>query len=131
MDTSLGSLSMRGWIKDTATKADQLLVDAFTAEFEQSDLFYSDITSISHAYQQFATRPDAFGSYISDYLTRYLTKFFDNAEVTANVTFPEDSGTTYVTHITVTIYDNGQSKNIAYLFQSNKSKLQQYLRLTN
>lgn len=122
----IGSLSMRGWISDPASVLDQLLLDAWSAEFEQSDMFYGDVTSVSHVYQQYAGQPEAFGTFLSDYLTRYLVKFFDNVNVIVTISYPEDSDNTYVANVRLSIYNDGNKEDISYLFESKDSRLKRY-----
>ena len=102
------SMSTQGLVYDSSNKIDKLLAHAFVSDFNQTYLYPGKITSLAAYIAQGGSRSSEVINKIQDGLTRYLSKYYTNADVVVSpVTTDVNVNSDQITlGITLTLIEN-------------------------
>lgn len=116
MKKSVPSLSMRGLVDNVGDRVDLLLSYFLIANYSQTELYYSKITSLSYLVKRFGNQPSELTAQIKRVLSQQLLRYFEGALVECSYTYLSAglSSGPYQIRIVITALDaNGVRVNIA------------------
>lgn len=128
----IGSLT-EGWVHTATEKIDTLLSLWLVSDYSQSEVFHGTIMSLPYQIVKYGHEPDRFTQEISDTLTTYIGRYFDNVEVNVKYKYLEDNaiGGPYGITIEVKGNSNGVSVNLAKGLEIRDSKLSNIISISN
>jgi hypothetical protein len=75
------SLSTLGWIYDVNTKIDMLLAHFYLSDYNQTQLYIGNVSSITRIMQETGGELNKVISSIQETLSQYLSRYYDSANV--------------------------------------------------
>jgi hypothetical protein len=75
------SLSTLGWIYDANTKIDMLLAHFYLSDYNQTQLYIGNVSSITRIMQENGGELNKVISSIQETLSQYLSRYYDSANV--------------------------------------------------
>lgn len=75
------SLSTDSWVSSTLLKADYLFSHFFLSDYSQSYIYYGNVSSLAYILQQNKDNMQRTISVLTDSLTAYFSKYFNNVIV--------------------------------------------------
>lgn len=134
MKKSVPNLSIRGFVSDIVGRVDLLLSYFLVANYSQTELYYSKITSLPYLVKQYGNDPRQLTSEVQSALTTYFTRYFEGILVDCNYIFIDANAATGPYRITIQITaldDLGVRVNIASELTVIDGKFQEIARRNN
>lgn len=122
------TLTSAGWVSDIVTKATSLMDYFLTSEESQSQLFRGNISSLPYLVQQHGNEPYRLEERTQSTLTRYLSKYFEEAQVRVSADNLESEDGRYNLTIDITLTDAGRQHSFGSLIEVGESRI---LNVTN
>lgn len=128
----VGTLSSSGFVENPPEQADRMMAYFFLNEASQSELYFTNITSLPDLIQKNNGETFVLEQNTKDVLTRYFSRIFDNVEVqtTTSIPNPGDKSRTNLT-IYVTFSSSKVTYNLANTVHIVDGLVQKITRLNN
>lgn len=116
MKKSVPSLSTRGFVDGVVDRVDRLLSYFLIANYSQTELYYSKITSLAYLVKLYGAEPRQLTANVQSTLTNQFMRYFEGCLVECEFSYlnPAAASGAYQIRITITAIDeNGVRVNIA------------------
>ena len=130
--TPVPTISLQGWVTDAKNKLDTLMADFFVADYNQTQLFRGQVSSLQRILQQNGWKTNGSDVQIKGTLSNYLSRYFDQASVEVSI-LNEDTtyGTSFTLRIDIEIVDKGYTRTDSWAVDSNNCKTSKVADLLN
>ncbi len=129
--TSLATLSTLGFVKDAITKFEFLISHFFLSDYNQTYLYYGNVTSLPRIIEENGNNIDGTIYDIKEKLTKYLNRYYDSSQIEVYLSDPASlSGSVSIT-ISAIVIDNGTRKSFTRMLQAYDGKVQAITKLNN
>jgi len=116
VNKSVPNLSHRGFVNDIVGRVDLLLSYFLVANYSQTELYYSKITSLPYLVKRFGEDPRQLVSQVQSSLTTYFSRYFEGILIECDFQYLDRIAATGPYRITIQITaldQNGVRVNIA------------------
>lgn len=132
MVVKLPTLSSSGWVEELAEKADKLMSYFLIAEESQTSMYRGQITSLTSLLRLNSNDEYALRSDVRDSLEAYLRRYFDDVDVTVNITENADIGKHGLDiELDVTIVEAGNRYSLGRLVSTVNASIMKIFKLNN
>ena len=126
------SLSLAGWIRSPAEKADALFSHFYESEKAQTVLYGDKVTNLQWLIEQYGSDIVNLLGKLRDALQQYLGAYYDtvNADVSSNDNAENTNGNINIT-VYIDVTEGGKSYSFGKLLNITDSKIQKIIALNN
>ena len=126
------TLSLDGWVKSTAEKADYIISHFFESQYSQTALYPGKVSSLQYLIQQNQSDMTKTSVSIREELKKLFTNYFGNA--TAEVTYKSETPNS--SRVSLSIYvsfkdSNGKEFVLSKVVEIMNSKIQKIVTINN
>lgn len=127
------TLSMSGWVRAPAEKADALLSDCFVADKSQTTVYGDNVTSIQWLIQRYGSAPSEAAVQIRTALERYLGRYYpDGLSVEVRHDDTPANLTGIITLVIDVVFTEGSSRySLGRELQTRDSKILKIAKINN
>ncbi len=128
------SLSASGWVTEIAEKADKLFANFFVSDYSQSNFYRGTITSLPYMVRQWGNDRHKLGPEMEDALHRYLSRYFEEVQVTVNITTDNnatDPENSLSIEVDALVSEGGKRHSIGHLISTMESKVVNIMKINN
>lgn len=127
----IGSLSTEGWLSELAVKCDRLLSYFFISDYSQTELYPGEISSLPYLIKMYGSSEEELRTNVSRQLQKYLSRHFEQADVTASTNVISESDFRIELKLIITVYDNNVQYNLGRLVETVNSTIASIVNINN
>lgn len=133
MTTRVVTLQKEGYLSDIDKKIDYLMCCYFFSKYSQSTLYYGNVFSLMKIIQMHGNEPVSIQTNVENSLQTFLSKWFQNVQVSVSVDENIYPGIGLIIDATVTDNVKGvmQTRSIGYSLLINDSRLKSITNMNN
>lgn len=129
------TLSSSGWVYSASHKLQFLLSYFYESLYSQSQLYYTNITSMSYLLYQYGTDPYKFASEVETSLKNYLSRYLNSnnliVECTANSSTTSTNGISSINMYIQFTNENGKIVTLSNLLNVSGNKIVSVINTVN
>lgn len=131
--TPVPVLGTQSFVSDSANKFNQLITDIFVADYNQSLIYASNVTSISRMLQLSGNDANKIVTIFTSQLRTYFSRYYDNVNVSVSVDDDTDSDKpdALIIKLVVSIQESDQESTYGYLLKTASGNLDKLIKIVN